>query len=299
MPNGSTLPLYDLHLHTYWSYDATAHLDSYLKAAVEKGVGCLAITEHHTADGFAEVRAAARSFPGRLIPSAELSVTTSVGSIDLLCYNLPWTPPPALAAVYDQYHAWQQEYGAGTVRAMQQLGHDYTDQQRHELLQSYRPPQTLAVQGWTHVQNGRQREYFIRRGFIADAADYSKLSEAIRKTGLVPPYPDVKTVTTAVKEAGALIVIAHPRGYFQVDNRQRMDLLRRECLLDGIECRHPSVPPELGAVYRAYCLEHGLCSTAGSDTHTDEAIDQTFGQFSGDPVWLEEFLERIGPPQAL
>ena len=67
-------------------------------------------------------------------------------------------------------------------------------------------------------------------------------------------------------------MIAHPAGYFRQTDRRRMDALREECGLDGIECAHRSVPPELTAIYRQYCREHGLLSTAGSDCHEPEDL---------------------------
>ena len=58
---------------------------------------------------------------------------------------------------------------------LQALGHDYTTAHREALLRTYRPAQTLTVQGLTHVKNQVQRDYFVERGFIAfrhlDGAD--------------------------------------------------------------------------------------------------------------------------------
>ena len=79
---------YDLHLHTCWSYDATAQAESYFRRARELGTRCLTITDHHVLDSLPEVVEVARAYPEIIaIPSAELTVTTSIGSVDLLCYD--------------------------------------------------------------------------------------------------------------------------------------------------------------------------------------------------------------------
>jgi predicted metal-dependent phosphoesterase TrpH len=101
-------------------------------------------------------------------------------------------------------------------------------------------------------------------------------------------------VAKAVHDAGGMIAIAHPQEYFLGNDRQRMDLLRQECCLDGIECAHLRVDPELTPIYRAYCRQHGLFSMGGSDSHTNEAAIEHLGRHGGDSAWLEEFLERIG-----
>ena len=100
------------------------------------------------------------------IPAAELTVTTSIGAVDMLCYGFPLDIPASLRQVLDAYHTWQREFGAAICKGMQALGHDYSDAHRVELLASYRPPRTLEAQGDTHVSNKVQRDYFVERGFI-------------------------------------------------------------------------------------------------------------------------------------
>ncbi len=89
------------------------------------------------------------------------------------------------------------------------------------------------------------------------------------------------------------MAIAHPFGYFRKDSVERMDALRLECSLDGIECAHPGVPPEFTGKYREYCERHGLFSTGGSDCHTDEDVATGFAGHGGPDEWLDEFLDRL------
>ncbi len=285
---------YDLHLHTYWSYDATAEPARYFERAAELGMRCLAITEHHNLDSREEVFAAAADHSGvRVIRAAELSVSTSIGPVDLVCLGLPRVWPEALRRLMDRYHRWQVEYGEALCRGMQALGFAYTDEDRRRLLLSYRPVSTLARQGITHVGNDVQRDYFIERGFIASSEQYGPLLDRLGNQQGLPGYPPVAEVVPIVHEAGAMISIAHPAGYFGGADRGRMDRLREECLLDAIECAHPRVPADLTPVYRQYCREHRLFSTAGSDCHTNADIDSMFGRHGGEDRWLDELLERL------
>ena len=59
---GSCADLYDLHLHTYWSYDATANPENYFRRAREIGVRCLAIADHHVLDSLEEVMEIAQDY---------------------------------------------------------------------------------------------------------------------------------------------------------------------------------------------------------------------------------------------
>ena len=286
--------LYDFHLHTRWSYDATARVEAYFAAARRYGVRCLAITDHHLIDGLDEVHAVAREYPEvRVIRAAELTVTTEFGSIDLLCYGLPDTIPHALQTVLDEYHQWQQAYGAGISAGVRALGLSFTDQQRRELLATYRPAQAIAVQGVTHVRNAVLRNHFVAQGFIQKPDEYGAFMARISAQVALPRYPDVARVVPAVKAAGGLVVIAHPFHYFQKHDLTRMNALRDMCQLDGIECSHPSVPSAYGARYHTYCERHGLFATGGSDCHDELQIDQMFARHGGPAAWLDEFLAAI------
>lgn len=293
--------LYDLHLHTYWSYDATAHPENYFKRARELGVKCLAIADHHVLDSLEEVMEVAQDYPDvRVIPSAELSVTTSVGTVDLLCYGFPPNLSEEMKELLEIYHQWQRANGVAISRGLQALGHDFTDDHRLELLNSYRPSKAIELQGNTHVKNEILRKYVVERGFVDREDQYAKLMAQARKMVSFPPYPDVAKVVPAVKRAGVLVAIAHPYGYFKGHDVSRMDALREECCLDGIECINKGlIPADHTKLYREYCVRHGLFSVAGSDCHSDENIQDVFAHHKGfarcegSDEWLDEFLERL------
>jgi len=289
--HGNPHASYDLHLHTYWSYDATTDPSRYFQRARALKTRCIAITDHHVLDSLDEVLRIAAEYPDvRTIPSAELTVTTLIGSVDLLCYGFPPVLSAELQGVLDVYHEWQRAAGEAWCRGMQALGYEYTDADRVELLHSYRPLKAIQAQGHTHVKNQVQRRYFVERGFVAGDDEYSTLVGRFRELVLFPPYPSVGDVIPVVRRAGVRVAIAHPYRYFDGYDLARMDALRDECTLDGIECAHPSVPPEYTRLYRRYCERHGLFSVGGSDCHADAEIQGLFGRHVGEEAWLDEFL---------
>ena len=289
------LAKYDFHLHTYWSYDATVSPERYFVEARRRGLRYLAITDHHVIDAAQEVDAVAKAYPEiTVIRAAELSVTTSIGAVDLLCYGLPRDIPDVLQRVFERYHAWQRETGAALSCGLLALGHDFTETDRQNLLQSYRPPKTIRYQGLTHIKNAILQKHCLERGFIADVTEYAALLHSVRERTHFPPYPGVADVVPAVKEAGAVVAIAHPYGYFNKHDLDRMDMLRDECGLDGIECANPgAVPPEYTERYRDYCLAHGLFSVGGSDSHSERDLADRFARHGGANEWLDGFLDCL------
>ncbi len=287
---------YDLHLHTYWSYDACAAPETYFRAAAEREMRCIAITEHHVLDSQPELEAVAQRYPTvRWLRAGEFTVNTSLGSVDLLCFGLPKEVPPSLQRVLDHYHEWQREYGAALCKGMHALGFNYTDDDRRALLRDYRPAKTIRVQGYTHVRNGVQRAYFVRRGFVAAASECAALVSRIKQESGLPPYPEASRVVPVLKDLGVLLAQAHPHDRSPSAGREHLDTIRDECQLDGLECAHRRIPPDLSALFRAYCVEHGLFSTGGSDCHLDHEINTHFARHGGEEAWLDELLARLNP----
>jgi 3',5'-nucleoside bisphosphate phosphatase len=286
---------YDLHLHSYWSYDATADPEFYFKCARKHNVRCIAITDHHVLDSIHDVLSLSARYPEvRAVPAAELGVTTSEGIVvDLLCYGFRKESLGELEGLTDMLHDWQVETGEALSRSMQILGYDFTDEHRLELLNSYRPSEVIEVQGNTQVRNTTVREYFIKRGFIPDADAFPAFMKRVYEIPLSPPFPDADRVVPAVKKSGALIAIAHPFDNFNKADVRQMDALKEECGLDGIECAHPAIPTEYTPLYRDYCIQHELFSVGGSDCHSEDVRQSEFACHEGKDEWLDEFLARL------
>lgn len=288
---------YDLHLHSQWSYDATAAISDYFRLGRKRRVRALALTDHHLMDGYEELAGVAAEYPEvGYVAGAELTVHTPTGSIDMVCLGLPKQPTPELAGVFDQYRAWQCAYGSAISANLVRMGHNFTDAERLKVLRSYRPERIIARQGCTHVKNAILRQTLLERGV---AADLDGLLAVLRQFRDMPTYPEYDAVLPAVRRAGGVTLIAHPYGYFRQLDRRRMDELREMLAFDGIECAHPSLTAEASDTLRAYCQEHRLLSSGGSDCHAaegdfsrpDHVVD--FACHCGKPAWLDEILERV------
>ncbi len=292
--------LFDLHLHSYWSYDACAPIEYYFQQAAALGLKTIAITEHHTMDSIREIAAIAVDYPEiNYIPAAELTVNTSIGAVDLVCLGLPVEAPPALEKMFGEYRQWQCDTGDAYSRAMTAMNYPYGREERLELISQYRPERVIAKQGITHVSGSVQRREFIRRGWTTQ----EQISDFMQKVGELaqaPKYPAASRVIPEVKKHGGLVFIAHPKNYFRMNDLNRMNTLCEELSLDGIECAHTSTPPELTVFYRNFCVERGLLSSAGSDCHSDPphyhlgiSLQNHFAEHCGDIRWLEEIQERL------
>lgn len=295
------LAVYDLHLHSCWSYDACAPVEYYFRKASELKLRAIAISEHFTMDSLPDVIAASKKYPEvKFIPAAEMTVSCSIGTVDMLCLGMPLEIPAEIEKIFEKYRQWQRELCKAVCRGMQALGFNYSEDDSLALLKKYRPAKVIEKQGNTHVQNAVQKNYFISSGYIKSADEYPGLFTKIHEKSTLPPYPKAEEVLPVFRRCGALIAIAHPTGPFNGNDLKRMDALKEELGFEGVECAHDLVPKELTPFYRDYCVRNGLFSSGGSDSHADHsnnpfriATQHEFARHIGKPEWLDEILQRI------
>ncbi|NLZ63992.1 MAG: PHP domain-containing protein [Lentisphaerae bacterium] len=293
---------FDFHLHTHWSYDATASVKQYFQDAQRLQLRAIAITEHQTMDSWEDIQEAARQFPSvRYVPAAEMTVTCSIGSVDMVCLNLPVPTPPELEAVFARYRKWQCDYGDMLSEFYIKEGIPADREFRHTLLQMYRPRKCIEKQGITHVQNGVWRKTMLLNGWIKNQEELIRLEKKRWDEGYRIPYPEAESVLPLIRKLGGVVFIAHPKGYFKICDQSRMDALREELQFDGIECSHSGFGCEISKFYRSYARKHKLLCTGGSDNHGSPyhvllgvgGDHHAFAHHPGLPEDLEAILERV------
>lgn len=84
----------DLHIHTYYSYDSNALPKDIVDSAIEKGIDCLAITDHDEVEGANEVIEYAKGKPILIIPGIEVKSRDG----DILGLNIRKPIPKNLSA---------------------------------------------------------------------------------------------------------------------------------------------------------------------------------------------------------
>lgn len=64
----------DLHIHSLYSPDAISRPDSIFEAALQRGIGIIAITDHDTTKGWQEMQEAAKKYPVQLVLGQEVKI---------------------------------------------------------------------------------------------------------------------------------------------------------------------------------------------------------------------------------
>lgn len=283
---------FDLHLHSYWSYDALANPEEYFAQAQKLNLKAFAITDHHNADSFTEIRPLVKKYPGaHLILGAEMSAMTPAGVQDIVCLGLPEKPQGNWKRVLDKYHELQVSWGKKISEGFTRLGYHLDLEVMERILRSYRPAHVIDVQGITHIRSTDIISCLMSQG-LKSRNEYVAVAEPI-----INDFMDSKDVINAVHEARGIAFWAHPYLYNKRKDEKWLDMLFEYAPADGIECGHSEIPLEMTEFYRNYCVAHKLLSSSGSDTHWNPkgapAQGEVMAAQYGDDRWLEEILERV------
>ena len=84
----------DFHIHSRYSYDSTSSPKEIVEKAFEKGIDCLAITDHETVEGVGKVMEQASGKPILIIPGIEVKSRKG----DILGLNVKEAIPAGLSA---------------------------------------------------------------------------------------------------------------------------------------------------------------------------------------------------------
>lgn len=240
----------DLHLHTRAS-DGRWTVAGLVERARTAGIGTISITDHDVTDASEEAMDRAARAGVRAIPGVELTVHWRGRPLHVLGYG-----GPVLGAVAARV----------TARAR------------------------VAVDDWARrhavaLLDGPARDDLLAPGAPRTVADVVRAARSVwprtGKGGVVsaiadfshrdPPGLDLADAATALADAGAVVILAHPmrRGTLTraLDEPALEDLLDDVPSVHGIEVAHPGHAPPDRAFLGEVAARRAILVTAGSDSH--------------------------------
>lgn len=249
--------LFDLHCHSQAS-DGRLRPAELAHRAVARGVDVLALTDHDTVAGLAELRQeiADHQLPLTLIDGVEIS--TGWQNFDIHIVGLRLDPEnPGLTA----FLAGQDDVREQRAR---RIG---------EKLAKARIPGVYegakAIAGAAQVTRAHIARFLVECGAAKDNAAAFKKYLARGKSGYVPnPWPEMGRAIEVIHGAGGQAVLAHPHGYDLSAKWLRRLIIEFKSLGgDAIEVAACQQSPAHRQQLARYCQEYDLKASQGSDFH--------------------------------
>jgi 3',5'-nucleoside bisphosphate phosphatase len=273
----------DLHTHSDRS-DGTDKPGELMARAVAAGIDIVALTDHDTAVGWEDARAAAVDIGVGFVPGMEISCKHAGRGVHLLAYLLdPDYPPLAeelrrvldgrtsrLPATLERLHAVGVDLTVDDVRAVS--GH-------------------AAATVRPHVADA-----LVANGLVRDRAEAFDRFLSKGRPGYVDRYgADLFEMVRLVAAGGGVSVVAHPWGRH---SRKSLDVdvlaALKEAGLTGVEVDHQDHDSAARSELRHAAATLGLVQTGSSDFHGEGKLDCPLGANTTDPEQFERLLTVAG-----
>ncbi|MBI4729097.1 MAG: PHP domain-containing protein [Acidobacteria bacterium] len=270
----------DLHVHSNRS-DGAFPPAEVVRLAREAGLGAIALTDHDTAEGVDEARAAGDSLGVEVLTGAEISTRIERWSVHMLAYLFD-PARPDLARTLRLVREGRVERARGMVEKLRALGVAVTFERVRELAKGEgiaRPhvAQAMVEAGVIGNPNEAFTKEWIGTGGRAYVDKYS-------------PTP-LETVRL-VAGAGGVTVLAHPIWLANegLDEEGLIEELAAAGLA-GVEVDHPDQDEAARRRYREIAKRLDLVPTGASDWHGN-VHGGRIGECTTEPEALERLRAR-------
>ncbi len=280
----------DLHVHTTAS-DGQFSPSQIIQMAVDKGLSRIAITDHDTAAGLEEAKAAAQELKINFVAGTELNISFPTGEFHLL--GLGFTNiSPSLNEIFEDLVKSRQKRNENIISKMQKDGVQIS---LEEVQKDY--PDTIL--GRPHFAAELVKKKVVKNRQMA----FDKYLAKGRPWYVDRVGANLDQAIVAIKESGGLPVVAHPMSLYLSWGKLPETLQNfYERGVAGIEAYHPGARMTECLRLEELARKIGFFVTAGSDFHGPKVrADRKLGHTCNDkPIenrfWDEElgkYLNRL------
>ncbi|SDC24719.1 PHP domain-containing protein [Nocardioides lianchengensis] len=255
----------DLHTHSRAS-DGTQTPRELVQAAAAAGLEVLAITDHDTAEGWAEAAEAASGSGVELVRGMEISTKHGHRGVHLLAY-LPDPSYTPLVTELDAVLDGRRARVPMMLERLRSLGVEITEDDVRRA-----GPGTAAT-GRPHVADA-----LVTLGVVGDRTEaFDRFLGAGRPANVDRYAAPLLDTIRLVAAAGGVSVVAHPWGR-SLHRLSEADLAGfQDAGLSGLEVDHQDHDPAARAELRAIADNLGLVVTGSSDHHGAGKLDHELG----------------------
>lgn len=273
----------DLHTHSRVS-DGTDAPGALLRKAAAAGLDVVALTDHDTAEGWAEAARVAAEVGVTLVRGIEISARLGAAGVHLLGY-LPDPAYPPLAEALAKVLDGRNSRVPAICARLQELGLDVTAEDVR------RGAADAAATGRPHIADA-----LVATGAVATRQEAFARFLNPGRPGYVERYAaPLGEAIGLVRDAGGVSVLAHPwgRGRARVLTEPVLAGLRDQGLL-GVEVDHEDHTPAQREELRAVARNLGLVVTGSSDHHGTGKVDHELGCNTTEPQEYLRLVEAAG-----
>jgi 3',5'-nucleoside bisphosphate phosphatase len=266
----------DLHIHSKTCSDGNLSVEEIIEEAKARNINLMSITDHDSIGCQKQAMTLAQKNGIHYISGVELNVSFShpkfhngkEAPLDFLGYQFDINNKQ-LTKKLEQISEYREERAK---KILEKLNTEF----EKEGLENLTETDLAEIQNSADGVLGRPHiaDYLVKKGIVRDRKE--AFNKYLVKCN-VPKYPlHLKEASSLLKNAGGIIVLAHPNDPYGTslikltDSLQEQTSIIEDSLLsyiDGIECWHSRNTAETTAHYVNFAKKHNLIMTGGSDCH--------------------------------
>lgn len=289
---------FDLHMHSCYSNDGEFTPQELIHMAEEAHLTTIALSDHNTPKGIAEMVRLAEAKGIRVIPAMEFDTLFEELEVHVLGYGIDYEQP------YFQslFNALSERKKAVQIKRVEKIREVFDlDIDPAALLQQYAGKNPFPSIVHHIMEQYKDKEEFAdyqpggRRCEPQPVNFYWDMCSAGKPCYVRVEYPSLKDTVQHIHDAGGIAVLAHPwLNFYQKEERLQRALDEG---IDGIEAYSNYHEAKHNRYYDAYCREHGVLMTCGSDFHGKMKPKIRMGEYGyekddGEEI-LHTFLKRL------
>ena len=272
----------DLHIHSNFS-DSDRDTESIFKEAKEKGLSCIAITDHDTIAALPSAKIYSRRYNVELIEAIESSVQHKHYEVHILGYFIDPTNKKLLEEL-SQIRELRKERILTMADKLNSLGFKIDkDDLMLSIGESIPTRLHLAL-------------YLIKKSKAISLREIFKKYLSPGKPAYVARFKhSVKDIIRLIKDCGGLSFLAHP--HMLPDQSWLEDFISLG--LDGLEVVYPTMSGAKRSLYMNMVDKFGLLKSGGSDAHGSY---KDFIQIGGVKIpyqWVQDMKNKISSAKSL
>jgi len=273
--------LVDFHTHSHVS-DGVLSPAELVERARGRGVSTLALTDHDTTAGLAEAATACATAGIRFVPGVELSAAWRGQTIHIVGLQLDASQPDLqahLARVLARRRARLMEIGERLEKRARLPGRELAGQ-----------ASVSAAPTRLHLAR-----LLVARGLARDTQEAFDRFLNRNTPGHVPAeWPSLEAAMQALRDGGALAVLAHPHRY-RLSSGQLRELVATFMQQGGValEASMAGMSPNDAERIASLCRRFGLHASMGSDFHDPAVPWNPLGRWLKLPAGLRPVTELL------
>lgn len=290
----------DMHTHTVYS-DGSATVQELLEEAQTLGLEVLSITDHNTVGAYRDPALAHwhSLYQGKILPGVEITCMMEGEIVEVLGYGYELEEMEGQLKKHVLTFREKQLREAELVLAAMQRAGAVLDPDAVQFdpdRESCR--KAVLAELKKHPDNRRlfcsKAGWETSRGFTRQEIYNPESALYVDES---PLYPTVEQAVKMIHAAGGIAFLAHLFIYAHAESFfSRLNAIRQETCLDGVECRHSAFTPQQAQRLEQFCEAHHLLRSGGSDFHGARKPDVKLGNLGGLTVpkgWLEDWPGEI------